>query len=362
MDVSEVIGLADWMQEHVRPAMPVYEDLVAAMEQNANNGSKVPLREHLESVHKVLVDMPVSQLSYQQTDLLDSMEVTGLIGPRGWQFVERTVKEGNYDPASAATDLRKAKQHFEQSLRQFSQAHEVLTGAGIAAIPQHPSPDTAIVRVRFKGAVAIENVVQLKKWSSEWYDIARGLAVAAGERPEDVEVKGATTGSLILVLGTSLMVAKIIALIMKQVASTVKSSMEIAHTLQDWKMRKVADAEVERVLTARRKSVEASGVQVALDTVKNEIGQQVSGDTENALKKSIEKMFSFSAKGGEVDLLPPPVPEDGEGFDEATVEAISAITDNIEEMRTLKAATQLLIEDKANETTDDMDEPDVQTE
>ena len=161
-----------------------------------------------------------------------------------------------------------------------------------------------------------------------------------------------------MILGASLSVATIIALIMKQVASTVKSSMEIAHTLQDWKMRRVADAAVEKVLTDRRKNIEDGGVQDALNLVKEKVGERIAGDVENALKKSIEKMFSFSAKGGEVDMLPPPEPSDDEEVDDAIADAISTITDNVEEMRTLKAATQLLIEDKGNDG--DAGEPDAE--
>ena len=352
MDVNELVGLANWMNEHVNPTMSVYEQLASSMEQNATNGNKVPLREHLDAVQKALLDMPVSQLSYQQTDLLHDMEVRDLLGEKGWRFVERTVKEGNYDPASAAADIRTAKKHLDSALQQFEQTRQSLSAVGISGEPDYEASDNVTVRVRFKDAVEIENVTQLKKWSAEWYDISRGLAMAAGERPEDVEVKGATTGSLIIVLGTTLTVATIIALIMKQIASTVKSSMEIAHTLQDWKMRKVADAEVERVLLARRKSVEDGGVQDALELVREKIGARIAGDVENALKKSIEKMFQFTSKGGEVDMLPPPDPADDEELDDAVAEAINTITENVKEMRTLKAATQLLIEEKANDAPD----------
>jgi len=349
MDVNEIVGLAHWINEYVNPAMSVYEQLASAMEQNAGGSSKVPLREHLDAVKTAFLGMPVEQLTYQQTDLLASLEVEDLIGEKGWRFVERTVKEGNYDPASAATDIRRAKQRIDNIIQLFKQARAALNSVGVQGEPEYDSSDKVTVRVRFKDGVEIANVTQLKKWTAEWYEISRGLAMAAGERPEDVEVKGATTGSLIFILGTTLTVATIIALIMKQVASTVKSSMEIAHTLQDWKMRKVADAEVERVLVERRKGIENGGVAAALQLVKEKLGARVAGDVENALKKSIEKMFSFAAKGGEVDMLPPPEPAADEEVDDAVAEAINTITENVEEMRTLKAATQLLIEDKANE-------------
>ena len=276
------------------------------------------------------------------------MGVADLIGNKGWRFIERTVKEGNFDAASAATDARTAAQKIENALRLFKETRQALASIGVKGEPEYDNSDKITVRVRFKDGVEIVNVTQLKKWTAEWYDISRGLAMAAGARPEDVEVKGATTGSLILVLGATLGVATVIALIMKQVASTVKSSMEIAHTLQDWKMRNVADAEVERVLLARRKGIEDDGVAAALGLVKEKLGARVAGDVENALKKSIEKMFSFAEKGGEVDMLPPPVQPANDEVDNEVADAINTITRNVEEMRTLKAATRLLINYQAN--------------
>lgn len=349
MDVNEVVGLARWMDDYVHPAMPIYEQLASALEQNAGGSSKVPLRDHLNAAKIALIAMPVEQLSYQQTDLLASMKVAELLGNKGWRFVERTVKEGNFDPASAATDIRQAKQRIDNSLTMFNQARQGLKGVGIVGEPEYSGPGKVTVRVRFKDEVEIVNVSELKRWTAEWYEISRGLAMAVGEHPEDVEVKGATSGSLILVLGTTLAVTSLIALIMKQVASTVKSSMEVAHLLQDWKMRRIADAQLENAMTARRNEIESGGVQDALNLIKEKIGERIKGDVENALLSSIEKMFSFTAKGGEVDLLSPPEPAADEGVDIAVADAIKIITENVEEMRALKAATQLLIEDKANE-------------
>jgi hypothetical protein len=359
MNVNEVLGLANWLNEYVHPAMGVYEQLAFAMEQNANSGSKVPLREHLDAVEQALRAMPVEQLTFQQTDVLDEIEVFQLLGEKGWRFVERTVKEGNFDPASAATDIRNAKQTIEKAVMLFEAARKALSAVGMRDETEYDSSKKVTVRIRFKDAVEISNITELRNRTADWYEISRGLAMAAGEKPEDIEVKGATTGSLIIILGTTLTVATIIALIMKQIASTVKSSMEVAHTLQDWKMRKVADAEVERVLRARRKGIEENGTAEALKLVKEKIDGKIAGDVENALKKSIERMFIFASKGGEVDMLPPPEPTEDEEFDGAVAEAINTITENVEEMRTLKAQTQLLIEDKTSNEQDGDAAPDI---
>lgn len=362
MNVNEVIGLAHWLNDYVLPTMNVYEQLAAAMEQNAANGSKVPLREHLDAVEKALRAMPVEQLTFQQTDVLEKIEAFQLLGEKGWRFVERTVKEGNFDPASAAIDIRKAKQIIEKAVSLYEEAHKALSAVGMRDETEYDSSEKVTVRIRFKDGVEISNISQLKNRTADWYEISRGLAMAAGEKPEDIEVKGATTGSVIIILGTTLAVAKIIALIMKQVASTVKSSMEIAHVLQDWKMRHVADTEVERVLIERRKGIEENGTAEALMLVKEKIDSKIAGDVENALKKSIDKMFSFASKGGEVDMLPPPQPTEDEEVDAAVADAINSITADVEEMRTLKAQTQLLIENKTGYGKDRESIPDVDPE
>jgi hypothetical protein len=139
MDVNEVVGLARWMAAHVTPAMSTYEELASAMEQNAGGSNKVPLRDHLDAVKLKLLAMPVEQLSYQQIDLLSSMAVEDLIGEKGWRFVERTVKEGNYDPASAATDIRRAKQKFDSTLLLFKQVRQSLKEIEIVGEPAFDS-------------------------------------------------------------------------------------------------------------------------------------------------------------------------------------------------------------------------------
>lgn len=353
MDVNEVVSLAQWIEEYIHPANSSYEELVAALEQNANSTSKVAIRDLLEKVKKELLSMPVEQLTLQQTDLLNELEVRDLLGKEGWRFIERTVKEGNYDPASAAQDSRNAKQKLDKLVTLFRKTKQALHDVRIEGTPDY-TDDKVTVRVRFTGGADIVNVVDLRKWSGEWVDISRGIALAVGERPEDVEVKGATTGSLILILGTTLSVATVLALIMKQVAQTVKSSMEIAHSLEDFKMKRLINKEIEDAFKKRRKEIEDGGVDETLTLVKEKLGDKVTNELEGGLKKSIEKVFSFASKGGEVDMLPPPEPETNpnEDPDEEVIDTIASIkeiSDNIEEMRSIKAATQLLIEDQRDD-------------
>lgn len=346
MDVNEVIGLVRWLERYVSPAMPAYEEIANALEQNASQNNKVALRDTLDSVRDALTSMPVEKLTYEQTDLLNRIGALELVGEPGWKFVERTVKEGNFDPVSAATDTRKAKKLLERTVSLFTSLRSALSSISITGDLEHEVSGKVTARIRFQGAANIGNVTQLKKWSSEWYDIARGLAMAVGESPEDVEVKGASTGSVIIILSTTLAVATMLALILKQAALMVKSGAEIANTIEDFRMKRIMNKEIEEALKNRKTEIEKGGAQEALTLVKENIGNTVAGETENGLKKAIDKVFKFSADGGEVDMLPPSLPTSSDETDQVA-KAIRAITSTIEETRSLKAATQLLIEDQS---------------
>lgn len=311
MDVNEVTGLADWIEKWGLPCLGPYEQLVVALEQNANNTTKVPLRDLMEELHIWLNAMPVEHLTKQQSDLFRKIGVYELIGRSGWRYIERTVKEGNYDPATTAQDSRRAKQELDKLVMLFERVRASLRDVMIVGEPISQSSEQLVVfRVHFAGDANIKNVTDFKTYSADWYDIARGITLAVSARPEDVEITGATTGSIIITLRTVLGVAVLLALIMKEAAEIVKTGFEIANVIEEWRPRRVLDKALEDGLKKRQRDLEEHGPQEILKKIK-EIPTYggMSSENETALKKSIQKFIEFSRKGGDIDMIPPPEPE-----------------------------------------------------
>ena len=69
-------------------------------------------------------------------------------------------------------------------------------------------PDEILIRVSFTNAASISNIVDLKRWSREWHDIARGIAMAHGASPESIRVVGAGKGSIVVDLAVIYAIAK----------------------------------------------------------------------------------------------------------------------------------------------------------
>ena len=76
------------------------------------------------------------------------------------------------------------------------------------------STDQVLTRVIFEQDASVKNIKELKDWTSKWFDIGRGFAMANGQTPEDVQVLGGARGSLIIELAlfatTALPIAKAI--------------------------------------------------------------------------------------------------------------------------------------------------------
>ena len=350
MDVNEVTGLADWIEKWVLPCMGPYEQLVAVLEQNANNTTKVPLRDLMEGLQIWLDAMPVEHLTKQQSDLFRKIGVYELIGRSGWRYIERTVKEGNYDPATAAQDSRRAKQELDKLVTLFDRVRATLRDVMITGeVVPESSEKLVMFRVQFDGDASIKDVTDLKNYAADWHDIARGITLAVGERPEDVVVKGASTGSIIVTLATTYAAAKLFALIMKEISQIIKTILDITNTINDFRKKRILDSDVENVLKNKKQKLEEEGPAEILARLKEQASySELSPENEGYLKKSIEKFIDFTKKGGDVDMIPPPAPsETADGDAEQTEklrEMSTGIGDAIREMRSIKADTRRLIE------------------
>ncbi|WP_152553056.1 hypothetical protein [Nitratireductor basaltis] len=349
METHEVIDLAHWVFDHVKVAMPVYEELVRAMEQNSQNGTKVAIREHLNAVEAALKSMPTERLSSQQVQLLEGIEAWQYIGKRGFSFIERVVKEGNYDPVSSAKDLRAAKQTLESAIQLMSQAESSLHELGIFSSASHDHPAQPLIRLHFRADASIDNVVELKKWATEWHEISRGLALASGESPEDVRISSATTGSIIITLATTATITLLIAKIIKNISDIVRNTIEIDNALSEWRTRRLIDRNIETALKERKKSLATEGLKNTLDTAKEQLGE-LDGEASNALEKALQKLFRFHEKGGEVDILLPPKPDDEEDT-EALEEDTASLREVVSEVRKLRNEIALLLEDGTQDAT-----------
>lgn len=341
MIVDELYGLALWLENYVEPSLPLYDRLAGVLEVNASQAQKAAVKEPLESLEEALKEMPVERLTSEQRDLLITNETLHYIGIDGLNTFRRVIREGNFDPATSAREAREAHNKVSNLVRLFKTLRQDILGVGVIVQRPFTVEDGVVTRVHFRDKANIGNVVDLKEWSGEWHDIARGLAIAAGEKPEDVRVIGASTGSLIVVLATSLLVAGVLTVLAKRANTIAKNVIDIMNAIEDLRHKKVLNATIEEAMRKQAKTIQDSGVKESVDDIKQFLGKEISNEVEGQLKNAVKKYFEFTEKGGEVDMIAPPQMESDE--QNGIAANIADLNASIEAVRQVKQANQMLL-------------------
>jgi hypothetical protein len=350
MNISELVRLANWIEEYVGPSLSPYDQLATILEQNATQSAKQAVKPHLDAVERALKRIPSEQLSDLQIELLKEQEIFDLVGLPGWKRLEATLLASDYDPASVAAKVRADRSSLERVASRFKRLTQSLTELDIDDQNFCVEPARVEVRVRFTRQASIQNPADLKKWSADWYDIIRGIALCVDEKPQDTLVIGATEGSLIVIFSASVPVAKVLALLSKYVTTVVMNGLQMANAMEDLRHKKIMNRSIEEAMKAQAKQIAETGAENAFKAIVEHAGVP-DGEKKGPIKIAVDKFFNFSDKGGEVDLLPPPSPplsvaNDDEADDETTDDSddLTALNEVVEEVRKLRDEARALLE------------------
>ncbi len=312
MDVFELYDLANLYRIYYKRLSSLYNSLHSILSQNASQPTQQPVEEHLNNLVDFLKTMDISKLSLQQLKILEHLQVENILGPLGADSISETVKTASYDPASTEKKVQAIIQKLSTASQKLNEYYNSIASLEIESESFDDISDRIIVRVGFKNDASIENVVDWKISSENWHHIIRGVALISGEAPENTKVVGASKGSIILILATTVAVAKILAMIAKYAKSIAMDVIEIQNALEDLRKKKLSTKIIETELNKKMTASKEKGVTALKSDLAKLIPANASGDAQNALDKSIDKLLEFGENGGDLDFVAPP--------DEETVE------------------------------------------
>lgn len=306
MDISQVLNLATWVAENLPQVLRSYRKLQQKLDHNAKQPQKEPLREELSNLTQLLDSMSFEHLTNEEVDLLEELEALQYLGHPGWNFVQQTITTSDFDPASAAADFQIAIQILDNTIQKFDTAQNAIRQLGFENFSDEQAMlELPLVRVRFKEDASIKDIALLKKWTTEWFDIARGAALSVGETPQTVKVVSANNGSIILTLGTIASVTMVLAIIAKNAGRIASEYLSIANDIEDLRHKRRLNQVIEEELRRQQDAVQKSGVEDTLREISDSVQGAIENEVANALRKAITKYFDFYKKGGDVDFIPP---------------------------------------------------------
>lgn len=304
MNVEELAGIPIWVEKEIvsRKIPQLYSSLASAVQSNAY-GSPQAYESRREILINELREINTAELTSAQERFLSSkLNLLGHVGENGVDELESVLFRNALDIVTAAEEISRISAEIESAVSQVEQIQSALEGL---VEPFETLSEEIQIRIVFDRDASIKDVVDLKKWASDWFDIGRGISMAVGEKPEDVRVVGAQSGSVIITVATTLAIARVI-------ASIVLKSLEVAEKVQG--LRK-AELEIKALKLSNDAAVKAIREQAevekkaGLENITISITASLpglDGEKANALEKAVSKFLHFIHKGGEVDVVLPP--------------------------------------------------------
>lgn len=323
MDVFELNDLSAWYRAQYRALKKAYGDLQTALNNNATQSTKVPIEEPLATLTSLLTAMNLGELSVQQLELLDKLQVQQYIGPLGARWVEGVVKAEAYDPVTTEQSVSSALSLINSANEKLTAYASAMDGLELERTELAGEADRIIVRVGFKNDASIKNIKDWKSSADDWLLIVRGLALINGEAPENTKVVGAATGSIIIVLSVTYGISKLLATITKHITGAAKDILTLQIAVEDLRQKKILTKTMEEEF-ARLKSEARTTVQQEIEDEIRKIAPKADGEKTSALGKSIQKLLKFGEDGGDIDFVAPTPPADPE-LDDVPAEMLATI-------------------------------------
>lgn len=343
LNVFEFERLTHWFNWHGATVESGYQQLSKVLSHNATQAQQQPVEGVLKELVSLLYSLPMEELSNADLSILKHLEVDGLLGRVGARHVRSVVIRSEFDRATSASEIRNNKQRISEALSKFQGFSAAFQALDYDFEAEENIPGRVTVRVQFKDDASMSDVAAWKKWSNEWHEIVRGIALCIGESPADTRVTGATTGSLIMILSGTIGFVGALAIITKHVSFIIKEGLVITNAIEDLRHKRILNRAIEQSLNDEKQKLAKEGVKRVVAETKKAMPDKLNGEQEAVLTKAVEKFFRFNELGGDVDFVEP-AESDEEHNLPITGSEIAEIRQTVEQIREARSEIKLLTE------------------
>ena len=312
MQISETYQLTMWIKKEIQDAQIVekYNALFKVLNENANrppNQPAQPFEEQKNTLFEAITSINVNILTLSQLKVLEMLNINQNIGNKGLNKLH-DILANTLDIAHVSEQINKMKSEIQQGIKKSNQLQTALTPIIQEEEPEISS-DRVLTRVIFEHEATVKDIKELREWSSKWFDIGRGFAMANGQTPEDVQVIGGARGSLIIELA-------LLATTALPIAKAINLTLDSMVKYKDYQLRA---AEVRRLKEdtpnladdfeedAKRWESRAQKLkQEVADDITIEIKQHFSDyreENQSELRKAVQTLVDFISKGGDIDCV-----------------------------------------------------------
>lgn len=348
MIITELLKLIHWYEEGLKKSNLVqnYNSLVSKLNTviQANVQSQ-PYDDEKNLLLQSLNLFDLSLLSMAQIQVLEKLNVIDSIGEVTSVNIIKDFKDYNKDIVTIRDSLNNRLSllntatstliNMKNSLKPITSEDDFLE-----------DDEYIIMRVKFDNEVAIKNMSDLKKWTSQLELLMRSVAEINNQRVEDVEVISAEKGSLIYVLKVTLEIAKDLGIAVAAILGCVKLHYDIQLKKEEIKKLKLGNEAEKNILIELNNEQKRNETETSKKVV-SELIKSTSGDNiieaANKLEKGISVLIKLIKGGGDIDIISPTVVDEDDVQDSnnespVELEKFSKMLEIREQFKEIKSA------------------------
>lgn len=310
MQIDELLNLCIWFKNNIekRKISQKYLNLYNKMDVNVRrmNGQRAqPFLDEKNILFESLSEINLEDLTIEQIKFLEQLEVDNLISKSTINLIDKDLIENNLDIATATNIIKDYSDKIANAQSILQTIYNTLNPYFEIQENKELEENEVLMRIYFQSGVSINNLIDLKKLSNNWFEISRGIAVALDEAPESFKVIGAKKGSIILDLAVIVGVATAVSKILLEALKVADRVLDIKKKAIEIKSLKLQNKKIEQELNSEAQSEKENGIKLIVKETIKQLGlnSQNEGDKITALEKSVKKLLEFTENGGQVDFV-----------------------------------------------------------
>lgn len=338
MEVTELYNLTKWVDDQVLsdthgPLLDNYQHFLNAL-QNAQSGQ--PFEIEREKLRGALEEIDFLGLTEHQKLFLEEINVRKCLGQPAIETIEDILTRSGLDLASAHNHIQELFNSLNAGLNKLKQIQEGLKD--YITEDEDESEGGVITRLSFYNDTSINNVVDFKKAGKDWDIIGRGIAEICDCKPEDIQIIGASRGSVILDLLLDPPVAIALGGIITFILQSTKTFYQIKKMSAETKAMNLDNEYKAKLSRLLESGIEKEKEKIVNNTVDETIKSfSVNKSKTTEITKAVELLADFLEDGGQIDFVLPPQEETNE--DEVS-EVQSALLDFREQVKKTKLLSE----------------------
>lgn len=287
------------------------KNLANVIRENAKrdpNRQQQPITDQKQALLAAIGSVSFTGLTLNEKNILAMFIDVQKLGELGVALINTIFAEHNLDPMGAANALDRIMGEFSSLRERAENTLKILEPFDLGTVDSDIEAGRAAIQITFKNKASIEDVVNFKQASEEWWSVMRGVSLLTKTAVEENRILSIQKGSpLIVELSALYLAAKVIGLIVDKSLTAADRYLEIKKKVEELKKLSLQNRQIEKDLDKEAENFRESIVKEIKAKVIEEIetDKKADGEVHNAMEISVKNVFNFLDNGGTVDCRVP---------------------------------------------------------